>query len=192
MKGNHILASTGKPKKNRHNTVTQKRLIGRTNTEVIEVNGTKCTALIDSGSVILSMCSKFYEQQFSHVELNPIEDVFPDGLSYLHNHVMTNTMIKIIMIDVIITTMRVVHIHMSAIDVTARNQTVILDMVATMMTTDVNIMDIIQTMIAKDVTMMFTIHLNNTVVTTVALMVHIEMKLAIQEISTHGNIMTLQ
>ena len=81
MKGNHILASTGKPKKNRHNTVTQKRLIGRTNTEVIEVNGTKCTALIDSGSVISSMCSKFYEQQFSHVELNPIEDVFPDGLS---------------------------------------------------------------------------------------------------------------
>ena len=78
----HVSApAKNKKKKSKDYTSIQRRLIGRTNTDTIEVNGIECTALIDSGSVISSMSSKFHEQQFSHIPLKPIEDVFPDGLS---------------------------------------------------------------------------------------------------------------
>ena len=78
----HVSApAKNKKKKSKDYTSIQRRLIGRTNTDTIEVNGLECTALIDSGSVISSMSSKFHEQQFSHIPLKPIEDVFPDGLS---------------------------------------------------------------------------------------------------------------
>ena len=78
----HVSASTNKPKKkNRDFTSIQRRLIGRTNTDTIEVNGIECIALIDSGSVISSMSSKFHEEQFSHIPLKSIEDVFPEGLA---------------------------------------------------------------------------------------------------------------
>ena len=71
---------SGKKKKKKKADM-QKRLIGRTNTEVIRINNKDVNALIDPGSVISSITYEFYNDYLHSIPLRPITDIFPEGVS---------------------------------------------------------------------------------------------------------------
>ena len=50
-------------------------------TDQVVICGTECTALLDSGSVISSVSQEFYDNYLSHIEVNSLKDIFPDGIT---------------------------------------------------------------------------------------------------------------
>ena len=70
-----------KKKKKKLAASLQTRLVGKTNTEVIRINGVDCSALLDSGSVISSVSESFYKEHLADkLDLRPISEAFPFGL----------------------------------------------------------------------------------------------------------------
>ena len=70
-----------KSKSKAKNQQQRERLIGRRNTDSIKINDIGCTALLDSGSVISSISEHFYNNNLEHVQLQPIESVFDEGIT---------------------------------------------------------------------------------------------------------------
>ena len=50
----------------------QSRLVGKTNTETLAINGIACIVLLISGSVISSISEEFYEKYLNMSALRPI------------------------------------------------------------------------------------------------------------------------
>ena len=53
----------------------ENRLGGQVNREIIELDGIKCWALIDSGSVVSSISEGFYNQHCTHIPLQDVESI---------------------------------------------------------------------------------------------------------------------
>ena len=53
----------------------ENRLVGQVNREMIELDGVKCWALIDSGSVVSSISEGFYTQHCTHIPLQDVESI---------------------------------------------------------------------------------------------------------------------
>ena len=74
-------AKKRKKKKKKLAASLQTRLVGKTNTEVIRINGVDCSALLDSGSVISSVSESFHKEYLADkLDLRPISEAFPFGL----------------------------------------------------------------------------------------------------------------
>jgi hypothetical protein len=57
------------------------RLLGKSNEASVKLEDVECTALLDTGSQVSSVAQSFYYKNFSHISLQPIENLKVEGVT---------------------------------------------------------------------------------------------------------------